>query len=294
MKVSVAPFRQARDGQVVFEGWQQRTAEGDFPLPSELGYWDYQTELSLSGRISLETQTILEWCGLALETELSCLVTCRSSKTGVELESLALDLDPSASSTELTITVPGTDLGGRLDIHTMLIAKKPFPSKLNGATEPGSILWRQRQQTLLQGVGSQFPTYAEDFSVRYPSIVDAGWFVHIDTSDLESSFMSSVRLVLNSEKPQIQKLLQGSKDPATQLLERVIDTDVTRQLTLHALTIPEVLEIEPDFEHTSVAHGLRNCLQRIWPDSDPKQLAYDFLKNPWKTEAKIQVSRKLL
>lgn len=295
MKLSVPPFRTAKNEHVEFSGWFFPADGEPSPLPDELEVWDYQTTIQLTSRIDVNLPDLLSWCNLGAESRIGCLVTAKSSKTTVDLAVSLVELRPAESqSVALSATIPGLELGGRLTIATSLVVLDSQPLALVSPRQPGSVLWSARDHTHLQGVGSQFPTYAESFNERYPDFKEASWFLHMDTTDLDASFLSSVRLILNADKPQIRKLLQGGKDSTTQLLRRTIDTDVTRQIVQRALAIPEILDVDADFEESDLLHGLRNCLQMLWPEQSAEHLVNEHKHSPWTLEAKIQASRKLV
>ncbi|YCK80832.1 hypothetical protein M1D89_17310 [Arthrobacter sp. D3-18] len=283
----------AKTEHVEFSGWFFAGDGRDVQLHDELEHWDYQATLQVNSRLALIRADLLSWCELGSSTKLACLVTAKSDKTRVEMLLARVEIPITAESLNLKVAIPGQEMGGRLTITTSVVVLDAHPLSAVSARRPGSVLWSTRTHTHLQGVGSQFPTYAESFSERYPDFRDASWFLQIETSDLEASFLSSVRLFLNADKTQVRRLLAGSKDTATQLLRRTIDTDVTRQLVHCALNLTEVMDAEVDFDELDLLHGLRNILQMIWPATDAKQLWNDYKRTPWKIEAKIQAVRKL-
>lgn len=295
MKLSVPPFRTAKDEHAEFLGWYFAGDGEPSPLPDELEVWDYQTTIQLTSRIDVNLPALLSWCDLGAGSRIACLVTAKSSRTSVEVAVSLTELQSAeAQSLPLSATIAGQEMGGRLTITTSLIVLDAQPLTLVSPRQPGSVLWSVKHHTHLQGTGSQFPTYAESFSERYPELREASWFLYIDTMDLDASFLSSVRLILNADKPQIRKLLQGATDSTTKLLQRTIDTDVTRQIVQRALAIPEILDVDADFAESDLLHGLRNCLQMLWPGQSAEQLVNEHKQSPWTLEAKIQASRKLV
>ena len=200
-----------------------------------------------------------------------------------------------ARDVTLTATVPGTTSGGRLSLETLLVVTEANPVNPLAPTRPGSILWRNVQHSHLQGIGTQFPTDAEDFTLTRPEIARAGWKLSIDTTDPDALFLTSVRLTLDTRHAAVAKLLSGSKDAETRQLQRMIDVDVTRQLVIAALASEEIVSLDVDWAAVSAGGVLRNLLQQLWPTGeDPQILRKWSLNDPTRIEAHLQHVRGLL
>lgn len=296
MKFPVSPFLVPAEDTVRHYGWDTNTAEPPTPLPNEMEHWDYQTEMSLTGSVLINVREMLQQCHMDPGSRLGVVVTAKSSKTNVEFP---VAQTPINSDDEcevfLECLIPGAELGGRLTLETMIVALRPIPTDALAPKRAGSVLWRETHHTHLQGIGTQFPTDAEDFALTRPDIAKAGWKLTVDTTDLETMFMSAVRLTLNSGHPAIAKLLAGSKGSEARQIQRLIDIDVTRQLVAIALGCEEVREMEVDWKAVSVGGVLRNLLQQIWPTGeDPQTLRSWQLTDPSRIESHIQHVRGIL
>lgn len=294
MKIQVAPFLVPNHDSVVHRGWALDLSGATRPLPSQLTTWDYQTELSVAGSILVHRAMVMSQAGLAPESDLEVLVMVRSSTTKIERNVLKLDV-PNRESYELpcTFVLSGSELGGKLTIETLLVARNPIAGSSLSPSRPGSVLWRDTHSTMVEGLGGQFPTDAEDFSTTRPRESKAAWVLRVDSYDMDALFMSAVRLTVNSGLPAMKKLLQGSTDPATVLLARVLDMDVTRQLVQLALKSEEVVAAEVDHESMVLSGVLRSLLAQLWPAVNPTTLrtwASDF---PERIELQIQNARRL-
>lgn len=297
MKFEVAPFLQPHPTAIRHSGWEQQGPEGPTPLPPEMDHWDYQTQLSLTTTITLDLKQITNDCGLGPGSRFSLIALARSSKTPVEtkVSDVAVPAGQAVQDVTLTAIVPGTTSGGRLSLETLLVVTEAEPVNVLAPVRPGSILWRDTQHSHLQGIGTQFPTDAEDFSLTRPEVAKAGWILSVDTSEPDSLFLTSVRLTLNTRHPAVTKLLSGNRDADTRQLQRMIDVDVTRQLVKAALASEEILGLGVDWEAVSVGGVLRNLLQQLWPTGeDPQTLRSWSINDPARIETHLQHVRGLL
>ena len=259
MKIPIPPFLVAPETAVDFSGWKLIAPGGDIPLPSELEDWDYQTTLNLVASMSIDRGDLLAACELDADSQLSLLVTAHSNSTRTT-EQFRLETVPLGDGFDLQIraAIPGEEFGGRLTIHTFLLVTDPRPTSRLAPQHSGSIIWRTRQSTLLQGVGSQFPTDAIDFGL-FPLLDNrAGWKFEVDMADLETPFLAAARLRINAGDPTMLAVLNGATDPRSADIRRLLKWDITRQMVSLALGAEDVLSLEFDPEASSVAGVLRN------------------------------------
>ena len=296
MKFPVPPFLVPQLGVIQHNGWNLSSPSGENALPAEMDHWDYQTTISITGMISINLSRIMEQCHLHIDSKLGIVVLARSSSTNVE-QLIAQEIVPARENSEvrLSANIAGAEHGGRLTIETLVLAISPIPVDELAAIRPGSILWKETHHTYLQGVGTQFPTDAEDFAQTCPDIAKAGWKLSVDCSDLDALFMSTVRLSLNTGHSGIRKLLSGRSDAETRRLQRLIDVDVTRQLIAIALKSEDIIALDLDWEAVSLGDILRNLLQQVWPTGeDPQTLRDRFINDPSRIESHIQHTRGIL
>lgn len=294
MKETIAPFAVPSPDVVDHGGWRLTGVDGEHPLPADVEHWDYQTVMTLSAPVSVDRLRALEEASLEEDSELAVLVTIRSDHTGSQRRVALIPVPPQARyDLAIEFDLEGADLGGRLDLNTFLVAIVPVPTTKLGARRPGSVLWRTRHRTHLEGTSSRFPTDSADFSLSRPAQASAGWALHIDLSDPVASFMSSVRLTLNSGQAPIQDLLKGVSDPRTDLLRDTIRWDVTRQLAFAALASDEVRDGPPDPDATTIAGVLRQVLATIWPHDEPTVLRRKLEAEPEAVEVQLQAHTRL-
>jgi hypothetical protein len=289
VKTAVVPFLIPPEELIIHGGWQFRTPAGDTPLPSELPHWDYQTVLEMAASVSVNRNEVLKACELGEASRLSVLVMAHSDHTRTE-RSVAFEAIPPQDAFDLRIqfNLPGGELGGRLTLDTYLVVSHADPLGKLAPTHPGSILWRSRTRTELEGVRAQFPTEASDFSKTYPLYSAAAWVLDIDMSDVDALFMAAARLNVNSGHPAVGKLLESAPDEGTAQLWRTLRWDVTRQMVGMGLAHGDVVDAPVDPEAKSVSGVLRNLLATIWPHEDPITVRGWLQTDPVRVEAAIQ------
>lgn len=295
MKRAFPPFLTPHDSCVVHGGWHMETPQGDAPLPAEVQHWDYQTVLRLTASVQVQRSEILSSCQLDVTTALVLLVTAHSDHTRTERPVARLDV-PREERFDLAVRVelPGAELGGALTLNTALIAASPKALSDLAPSECASILWSARHRTHLQGISAQFPTDACDFSLTQPSRSSAAWVFQLDVSDPESRFLSAARLTLNNGHEAMRDLLSGGDTDFTLQLERTLRLDVTRQMVLRGLALPEVRSAEFDPEATSVAGVLRNVIAAVWPSMTADEVRGRLVSDPASFELDLQHHCKIV
>lgn len=295
MKIPVAPYLYPGPETVEHRGWSVRLADELVELPSEMKLWDYQSVIGLTFGIQIDRALLTRQCELGFDSELAVLAVASSTGTGIERKIVDIPI-PLRDSYEITheVDLESYDLGGRLTIETLVVVRRAVPLSELSPTEPGSILWRLRHSTHLEGIGGQFPTEAEDFALTRPMEAHAGWALKVDTSDLDALFNSSVRLTLNSGSSSVKSLLAGSQSQESKLLATMLDIDVTRQLVAAALSNEDIRRMEVDIDGTSIASVLRNLIFQLWPSKSTSVL-YGWLRDsPERLETAIQSSRRFV
>lgn len=292
MKIPIPPFIVPPLDVASHTGWALITSAGTQDLPVDLEHWDYQAVLEVVGGVSVNRRRLLDESQLAQSSGLELIMAIKSHHTSVQ-RTLVRQRVPAQDvySLQIKASIAGHDLGGKLDITTYIVASDPVPTSALGATAPGSILWSAVHVCHLEGIGSQFPTDSEDFSITRPSHANAAWFLEIDDSDLQAVFMSSVRLVVNSGNPAMKRMLNGESTGETSTLRKYLDFDISRQLVNFALQNDEVIDMESDIHDVSLGGVLRNTLSRFWPNTAPDALRLQLKSNPGRIEFDIQHSR---
>jgi len=289
MRIPVVPFLTPPTTAVKHGGWYLRAPDGiNSALPKDIPHWDYQTTLELTATLSVDRDTVTQACQLDRDSVLNVVVLATSDHTRIQIPAARVEV-PLTSPVDLPIEVRlhGSDLGGRLTLETVLVAVSPKPDGALSPARPGSILWRERHWTNLEGVGSQFPTESVDFKASGRD-ERAGWELRIDLSDPDARFMSAVRLIMNSGHPSIAKLLRGELGEDTEQLLRTVHWDVTRQMVYTAIRSDDVAALELDPEALSVAGVLRNLVAVVFPTENIVTLRKWLDSEPERIELRLQ------
>jgi hypothetical protein len=295
MRATFVPYLESPQDLISHSGWRIIDGAGEQALPAAVPHWDYQTTLCCAAAVSVQRDAILHRCELAADTGLVVAVTARSDHTNAHglVRWLEVPLQP-RYDLAVELELPGHTLGGRLDLVTQVVVAHPRPLSTLAARRPGSILWRTEHRTLLEGSAPRFPTDAADFRQTRPQSVDAGWYLHLDSTDPDASFMSAVRLTVNTASERMRRVLAGDADPEVLLLLRTLRWDVTRQLILRAVEWDDVEDGPPDHESTTVVGVLRSLLAQVWPLDEPSVLRKRFTESPELVELQIQHHARLL
>ena len=294
MKARAAPYLVPTPESVNHAGWHLRTPLGEVPLGAEVAHWDYQTRLGLVAAVSVDRRSILDQCKLGDATTLEIQVFAHSSHTNARGLASAIEVPPQAVyDLAVEIDLAGHTLGGRLTLETMLVARAPEPMAPIAAQRAGSILWRQKHHTHLEGEGARFPTDAYSFSSVFPQAPNALWRLSIDDSDPLRSFMGSVRLALNTDSPEIKALLTGSDPEQSPPLVRMIRWDVLRQLIYFGLRSDWLDDSVPDPEDPSLASVIAGSIRSVFPHDPPSAVCARLIEAPDVVEIAIQDHERL-
>ncbi|WP_280435970.1 hypothetical protein [Nocardia carnea] len=188
------------------------------------------------------------------------------TSTGSRLRGTAMRvIVPDHGAVELRAELPGCELGGLLQLDTVLALSQ----RRHGSDRPvaprraGSVMWSDRAQIRLQGDAPQFPIAIVDFAkTNYPQ--GAAWHLEIGTN-LEAATMGSLLLLVNERHAMITEALQpaGKPSPQDQLALAILHADVARTMVDFALRHTEFEDI--DYPDDTIGATLQELLGRLFP-----------------------------
>lgn len=293
MRASSAPFPIAPENAVHFlVPWQLRMPSGPTPLTDEVAAWDYQATLALSAVVQVDTDTVKEICHVGEGSRLRILVVASSSTT--KIRGLVASAPVTTAPVHLDIELHGHELGGRLLLDTILAGDQMISADELSPHAKGSILWRHRKTTWLEGEGSRFPTETADFGSAPFFTPGALWFVDIRTDDLDAAALGSVRLVLNEAHPLVARLLAGDATAEVEAIMDFLRWDVARQLVLAALNSEEFIERDGRFGEETFGAMLAGVIEQNWPGESPRALRQVLHSDPGRLERELQDRAGLL
>jgi hypothetical protein len=254
-------------GDVVTTGpWSRPTPDGVEPLPVALRGWDYDTTLTLHRAVTVDGSRARTHAGLGEGSTLDLSVQWHATGSALRGRAWRCSVPPTdAFAATVDLELPGTDLGGSLELTTSLTLRAPAPGASAAAPRrPGSVLWSDRHRVLLQGDDTLFPIAPADFhDLPYPT--GAGWYLHID-EDLDAAALGSILLLVNQRHDVVMRALRSAATP-TEADRRVLSTlrtDVLRVLVERALTDEDFTD-ETDYPTGSLGAFLSHVLRNAFP-----------------------------
>lgn len=162
-----------------------------------------------------------------------------------------------ADVTQISAAIPGQHLGDDVRVTLDIVVLEPglTPPTRWTPVAPGSIVWRERRRVVIEGSSSRLPIEAHDFAAAGLDLgEDAIWHLRIEHDDLEAPVSSALRLWLNTGNKAAAALLDRDA-PGREILQRVVMTDVARQLTLFAIG-HESLQLGREYPEASLGATL--------------------------------------
>lgn len=268
-------------------GWEEKTNAKS---------WDYDVNLSYQRVFEInDKKSIWEHCNLADDAVLSLFAEWSSSLSPYargRSPEIALQFDDKKNE-EIVITLPiqGTDTGGELTIETFIIVHEPGRTQIPGATQPGSILWSDTYESVLESPGSRVPLYVENFK-NFPEKFDdprASWHVEMNPEALEHSASIGLAIYLNSQNKTLVEQLNGTKPTAqSAVLIRMMAFDVHRQLITAALRDDAFTDPGYEFTEGSLGSSLKMMLRNIFRNASLTEINNLFRNEPARFESQLQ------
>ncbi|ALE76426.1 hypothetical protein AD006_24915 [Pseudonocardia sp. EC080610-09] len=191
--------------------------------------------------------------------------------------------------------MPGGELGGRLDLSTVLTLRSAGREVGSPAAprRPGSVLWRDVHPVMLQGDAVLFPLSVVDFgALPYPT--GAAWHLELG-HDLEAQALGSILLLANERREIVTGALAAAADPgdADRRVLSAVRTDVIRSLVERAL-VDDGFDLDEDYPVGSIGALLAAVLRATFPDRSPEALRVERRHDPILFTTRVQHATELL
>lgn len=167
--------------------------------------------------------------------------------------------------------VSGRTLSHRLLAETLILLAEPAADSHSlSPVRPASKIWFDRLDLRLEGEEPRFPMEALSFSNRFAGRPEAHapWYLHWFPGNLHRDFGGSVRLFLNSDRPDFtERLLAG--DRATL---QVVLGDVMTQIISTSLRQPDFEQATADSDASSIAGRVGFWIRIAFPGQDVRSV----------------------
>jgi len=268
------------------------TGPDRLPVPEALEHWDPYTDVEFHRIVELDLDLVRNACQLPPTSSFALLASWYSNRTRVGGTGTLLELGdtPGRVRAALSVTVPGTSAGGRLDLRTRFVLRfaGTDPSPLSPKRE-GASLWADDQSVHLEGAAARFPIAAVSFDSVPHLPSSASWSLEWNPEDLEGPVLGAIRLLLNAGDELLLKAVRtGSSDPRATVIRSFVMFDVTRSLVHGALRSDRFVADPDGFEDGSVGRMLSDLLTACWPGVPVKALAERLIHEPSRLDAELQ------
>lgn len=230
MTTRILPHREADPSSVHWGPWWLHLNSNRVLADQLITGWDYSTPMAFELQPSVDEDLFLESTGLASLHECEIVAICECATTGYRFEarrSLA-DLTIGADKV-LSVEPPLGTLAHKVSLSaSIVLAHSTLQDADDIACRRGARLaGSSRHNVTLEGSGARFPTEAVRFStLGFPNAL---WSLNCDFHDAEEPLTSSVRLMINTEHPRSDALLDPSH-PEHRLLSSALEVDIVRRM----------------------------------------------------------------
>ncbi|MET9498856.1 hypothetical protein [Streptomyces sp. NPDC006552] len=288
------PYRVPPRDVVETGPWTLVTPDGEVPLPEAIDDWDYQMDLSLRRRVTVDQVRTRARAGLPEDTEL--MLSAVWTATGSNLRGpghVTCLTGAEPVTVDLDVRLRGADLGGVLLLETALVlGRRRDDARPAAPRRAGSVLWQDTAELRLQGDAPQFPMAVIDFSrTSFPN--GAAWHVQID-GELDSAAMGSLLLLINERNTVTTEAFQNAARPRP--VDRAVlsaaHADVARTLMEHALSHEDFAD-GCDFAEGSLGATLLSLFQRLFPEQSVTDVRLRRQHSPGLFSSELQAAVKI-
>lgn len=289
------PYRRPNTDVVRPWPWARMVDDGATELAPDLVGWDYNTVMSLRRAVAIDGARARSGCGLGPDAELALSVRWSASTSMLRGRAWQRTV-PDTNGLELDVSfdLPGTELGGSLDLEMILTVQDAGGSSSRAAPRrPGSIIWSDHTSINLEGDGVRFPLAVGNFAdLLYPA--DTAWHLEIG-SDLDAAALGTILLIVNEDRTAVVNALTSASTPSPEqaVILSFLSADIVRNLVEHAVTDEDFATTD---EHPAGSLGavLAAVLRTRLPDMDLESLRREHTGNPALFASRMQAAARLL
>lgn len=294
MTLTAFPYRTPDETTVAPLDWQILIDDIKFDLGDHVPDWDYNTDLTLTRAITIDTDKLRSETGLPAGTNFALSVVWSASGSNQRGQGFREVFSQNGiHNIDAKIFLEGSYLGGMLSLEMILtLADDLVDSPPFTAHKGGSLMWSDSVSVRLQGDAPQFPIAILDFTATsFP--VEAAWYVQLGTN-LHAATMGSLLLCVNEGNKAACAAFKNAARPSpvdTAIISATY-ADVARTLIEHALTNAEFDE-ETDFPDDSLGAMLQSLIQTRFPDTPFSEIRQQRDNSPALFSSSIQASVRI-
>jgi hypothetical protein len=248
--------------------------------------WHYLTDIAVEWVLDIDLEGLTKDCGLTADASIGALIAWRSERTNLRSSGRVVNVVTGPNN--LTVLLPGGDLGGAVTVEARIVLLEPDSAADRLAPRrSGSLLWSESHTIILEGSGGRFPTAATDFvSAGLPGGAAGLWYLEIADSELGASATQALRLYLNSTNSAVRTVLDNPASDTNLDILRFLRYETARQLLMVALK-DEEFDDRADYGRGTLGDVLVTLLQIYFPGRGIAQLRNDFTLNSAEVDAEL-------
>jgi hypothetical protein len=297
-----APFNKPLEDAFASQNWHDGNGE---PLEdgSLVRNWDQQTQLEVFRNVEVDLKVFTAIAPLYQDARLSFHSTWWSDGTGLRGRGETVEFKAEIHgrpkpSFRLSMTVPGSQLAGKLQLRSALVLVEASPGMKQSsiyAKRPGSILWEDHTTVTLEGGAPRFPITVVDFLESGLGPENACWSFEWRPADLALPAMATMRLFLNSRHHVFHEAAVSQvPDGVQKAIISSLKYGLAEEMITRALDVAgELVNTDDDFLNGSSGRVFLDLLERIFPGMDPMACREFREKDPVRFKAEIQARTAL-
>ena len=265
------PYRRLVGDLVQASAWViDPGTEAEREIPGSLPDWDYQTDLKLRRRVSIDPLACRDSIGLASEAPLAISVRWNAVPSLLRGSAAWVPLTDDTQEYVIDVDITGERLGGVVRLETLVVLAADGEPRPAVAHLIGSNLWHDSIEIRLQGDAPLFPIALIPFS-QSSLPARAAWFLELG-ADLNATALGAIQLLVNEEHPRIVAAVgrAGSPNDVDRTVLSALRSDVVRTMLERALG-DEAFEMTQPFEKDTlgaVLQGLMRTYMSSYLDDD--------------------------
>lgn len=263
-RVRLLPHREIPPTAVTWGDWWVRINEQRMLAGKRVNGWDYATPISFELQPSVAVEAALASSGLPSASDIDVVLLAESPHTGHRFTAARNLVELSGDAGVLELVLPPDRIARSISLSACLTLSRTSPPIDDRAWKRGARLAQSDRVTVwLEGDAPRFPTEAVAFNAL--GLEPALWDLDLSFTDLDESFLSTVRLLVNTDHPSAEMLLDENH-PGFASARSVLELDIARRL-IRTVADDEGLQADltrPNWQEGSVREVLEQMAEGVF------------------------------